>query len=200
MQAITASIQQKLMTKTVKTKKTKLRPTAYIQPTQKNLATYRFAIIPFDVVSSPFLLTAVIRHPLDEESSKLSAEVEKNLHVDNVVLTAESELESNRKTQEVKDFFKKAKMHLKEFQANYDIEVDSKQEITKKTAKLLEIEWNNIKDEFYLELDDPEKGLQTKRQILQSYGAIYDQLGLLCPIILPWKLLIGSRFIEECVL
>uniref|UniRef100_A0A1I7VGP9 DUF1758 domain-containing protein n=1 Tax=Loa loa TaxID=7209 RepID=A0A1I7VGP9_LOALO len=115
--------------------------------TQENLATYRFTRVSFGVVSSPFLLATVIRHLLNEESSKLSAEVAKNLCVDNVVLTARSELESNRKAQEAKELFKKAKMHLGEFHANYDIEMDSEQEITKKTAtKLLGIEWNNIKD------------------------------------------------------
>uniref|UniRef100_A0A1I7W2Q3 Reverse transcriptase domain-containing protein n=1 Tax=Loa loa TaxID=7209 RepID=A0A1I7W2Q3_LOALO len=131
--------------------------------TQKNLATYRFTRVPFGVVSSPFLLAAVIRHLLNEESVELSAEVAKNLCIDNVVLTAESELESNRKAQEAKDLFKKAKMHLREFHANYDIEVNSEQEITKTATKLLGIEWNNIKDEFIWSWKIPE-GLQAKRQ------------------------------------
>uniref|UniRef100_A0A1I7VES3 Reverse transcriptase domain-containing protein n=1 Tax=Loa loa TaxID=7209 RepID=A0A1I7VES3_LOALO len=100
------------------------------------------------VVSSLFLLTAVIRHLLNEGSSKLSAEVAKNLYVDNVVLTAESELESNRKAHEAKELFK-----------------------PRCTWKIPE-------------------GLQIKRQILQFYAPIYDPLGLLCPIILPWKLLV----------
>uniref|UniRef100_A0A1I7VQ92 Reverse transcriptase domain-containing protein n=1 Tax=Loa loa TaxID=7209 RepID=A0A1I7VQ92_LOALO len=123
-------------------------------------------------------------------SSLRRAEVAKNLYVDNVVLTAENELESNRKAQEAKELFKKAKMYLGEFNANYDIEMDSEQEITKKTAtKLLGIGWNNIKDEFTWRWKISEEGLQTKRQILQFYAAIYDPLGL-CPIILPWKLLV----------
>uniref|UniRef100_A0A1I7VCK4 Integrase_H2C2 domain-containing protein n=1 Tax=Loa loa TaxID=7209 RepID=A0A1I7VCK4_LOALO len=62
--------------------------------TKENLATYRFARVPFGTV-------------LNEECSKLSAEVAKNLYVDNVVSTAESELGSDRKVEEAKDFFKK---------------------------------------------------------------------------------------------
>uniref|UniRef100_A0A1I7V959 Reverse transcriptase domain-containing protein n=1 Tax=Loa loa TaxID=7209 RepID=A0A1I7V959_LOALO len=166
------------------------RRTKTKEVTQENLATYRFTRVSFGVVSSPFLLTIVIRHLLNEESSKLSAELAKNLCLDNVVLTARSELESNRKAQEAKELFKKAKMYLGEFNANYDIEMDSEQEITKKTAtKLLGIGWNNIKDEFTWRWKISKEGLQTKRQILQFYAAIYDPLGL-CPIILPWKLLV----------
>uniref|UniRef100_A0A1I7VSX5 Reverse transcriptase domain-containing protein n=1 Tax=Loa loa TaxID=7209 RepID=A0A1I7VSX5_LOALO len=126
----------------------------------ENLATYRFMRVPFGVVSSPFLLTVVIRHLLNEESSKLSTEVAKNLYADNV-LTAESELESNRKAQEAKDLFKKAKMHLREFHTNYDIEVNREREITKTTTELLGIERNNIKNEFIWRWKIPEKAVRT---------------------------------------
>uniref|UniRef100_A0A1I7V9Y0 Integrase catalytic domain-containing protein n=1 Tax=Loa loa TaxID=7209 RepID=A0A1I7V9Y0_LOALO len=57
-------------------------------------------------------------------------------------------------------------------------------------VKLLGIEWNTSKDKFIWNWKIPQGGLQTKRQILQFYAAIYDPLGLLSPIILPWKILI----------
>uniref|UniRef100_A0A8R1XR26 Uncharacterized protein n=1 Tax=Onchocerca volvulus TaxID=6282 RepID=A0A8R1XR26_ONCVO len=69
--------------------------------------------------------------------------------------------------------------------------LDNEQEMTKKTkVKLLGIEWNNSKDEFTWNWKILQEGLQTKREILQFYAGIYDPLGLLSPIILPWKLLI----------
>ncbi|VDM94209.1 unnamed protein product [Onchocerca ochengi] len=45
---------------------------------------------------------------------------------------------------------------------------------------------SSLKGEAKEEISD----LMTKRQILQFYVAIYDPLGLLGPVILPWKLLI----------
>ncbi|VDM94418.1 unnamed protein product, partial [Onchocerca ochengi] len=60
------------------------------EATQENLVTFRFARVPFGVVSSPFPLAAVTRHLLSEESSKLLIEIAKNLYVDNVVLTSEN--------------------------------------------------------------------------------------------------------------
>uniref|UniRef100_A0A8R1TJK1 Reverse transcriptase domain-containing protein n=1 Tax=Onchocerca volvulus TaxID=6282 RepID=A0A8R1TJK1_ONCVO len=145
------------------------------EATQENLVTFRFARVPFGVVSSPFLLAAVIRHLLSEEHSKLSIEIAKNLYVNNIVLTSESESESIRKAKKAKELFKKAKMQLRRFHANHDINMDNEQEMTEKTKI-------------------PQEGLQTKRQILQFYAGIYDPLGIMSPIILLWKLLIQDMW------
>ncbi|VDM14954.1 unnamed protein product [Wuchereria bancrofti] len=58
--------------------------------TQENLVTYRFKRVPFGVISSPFLLAAVIRHLLNKENSELSVEIAKNLYVDNIAITSEN--------------------------------------------------------------------------------------------------------------
>uniref|UniRef100_A0A8R1XQ47 Uncharacterized protein n=1 Tax=Onchocerca volvulus TaxID=6282 RepID=A0A8R1XQ47_ONCVO len=77
--------------------------------------------------------------------------------------------ENIRKAKKAKELFKNLfKMKLREFHANDDI---------------------NKKNE--------QKSFQTKRQILQFYAAIYDLLGLLGPIILPWKLLIQDLWKKE---
>uniref|UniRef100_A0A1I7VWU5 Reverse transcriptase domain-containing protein n=1 Tax=Loa loa TaxID=7209 RepID=A0A1I7VWU5_LOALO len=158
---------------------------------KENLVIFRFTRVPFGVVSSPFLLAAVIRHLLSEENSELSEEIAENLYVDNVVLTSESEAESTKMAKEAKELFKKIKMQLREFHANHDININNEQEVTDKTeVKLLGIEWNTSKDKFIWNWKILQGGLQTKRQILQFYAAIYDPLGLLGPIILPWKILI----------
>ena len=52
--------------------------------TQNNLQIYRFARVPFGVVSSPFLLGATISYHLQQEGSDFAKNILHNIYVDNV--------------------------------------------------------------------------------------------------------------------
>uniref|UniRef100_A0A8R1U1B1 Reverse transcriptase domain-containing protein n=1 Tax=Onchocerca volvulus TaxID=6282 RepID=A0A8R1U1B1_ONCVO len=69
----------------------------------ENIVIYRFKRVPFGIISSPFLLSAVIRYLLNSETSVISGKVARNIHVDNVMLSAENVKEGIKKADEAKD-------------------------------------------------------------------------------------------------
>ena len=58
--------------------------------TPKNLIIYHFCRIPFGVISSPFLLAAVIRKHLAEALNPLADEIARNAYVDNILMEVSS--------------------------------------------------------------------------------------------------------------
>jgi len=53
--------------------------------TNDNLEVYRFTRLPFGVISSPFLLGAMIKHHLQETNSPTATKIKDNIYVDNVI-------------------------------------------------------------------------------------------------------------------
>ncbi|CAK5016423.1 unnamed protein product [Meloidogyne enterolobii] len=59
-------------------------------PTGENLAVYRFCRVAFGVVSSPFMLAAVIRAHLAKFGPEQDAVLFRNVYVDNLLIECEN--------------------------------------------------------------------------------------------------------------
>lgn len=92
-------------------KQTEIAQDFYGCQTQNNLQTvhikHRFRRILFGVISSPFLLAAVIETNLEKVNIKLSKEIKTNIYADNILMTAENKEEANKKFLKSKNIVKK---------------------------------------------------------------------------------------------
>lgn len=88
-----------------------------------NLQVYRFCRIAFEVISSPFLLNAVIRHHLyqfvklhnvEEPATKYVSDTIENLYVDNVVMGVKDVHDACAYYKIMKELFNEAHMNLRE--------------------------------------------------------------------------------------
>ncbi|VDM41166.1 unnamed protein product [Toxocara canis] len=157
----------------------------------RKLQTYRFCRVPFGVVSSPFLLAAVLKTHLKGYTEEKA--IAKNLYVDNIFVSAENSKEAERMYKRIKDIFNEASMNVREFASN-DKRVTSsiKEEDRHKEQliKILGMKWDTTTDEMIIEIEPLERRPRTKRETLSYIAAQCDPLGLISPVILPLKLLL----------
>lgn len=85
-----------------------------------NIKCYRFQRAPLGIVSSPFLLSATLTYYLEIHKSDITAEIRKNLYVDNVIVLTAGTQEAFHKYQELKRIFGEASMNRREFLSNDD--------------------------------------------------------------------------------
>nr|CAD2196184.1 unnamed protein product [Meloidogyne enterolobii] len=166
-----------------------------------NIEIYRFARVPFGLICSPYLLAATIRHHLSKNKSTLSKELEENIYVDNIILTASSISEGKQKCLEATKLFTTANMKLREFVSNSkeiieDVPEDDR--LPGEKIKFLGIKYCPKKDEFKLALPTPPGNSNPKKcDILSFVASVYDPCGLLSPILLPLKLFFQSLWLND---
>ncbi|KAH7698793.1 Pao retrotransposon peptidase family protein, partial [Aphelenchoides avenae] len=161
-----------------------------------NVVVYRFARIPFGVISSPFILAATIREHLKREASLLAEEIKQDIYSDNVLLFANSESEAIEKCRRAYQIFKRANMNLREFVSNNAAVNFAFGDHGKEFAsKFLGVHWDPRTDllEYVIAVDE-EDFLQapTKRIVLQKLAKIFDPLGLLSPVVF-----LGKTFLQD---
>ena len=162
-----------------------------------NIIIYRFTRVIFGMISSQFLLAAVILKHLEKYKDDLDFVVKflRNLYCDDSV-------NGGRNVQEVIDLYVKSKYRLLEAgltlrkwhssspQVEEQINRYEGEDNQTDGLKVLGVPWNKKDDELsvtYL-LNQPTDVRITKRTVLSSIASIYDPLGLLAPITILFKL------------
>ena len=80
-----------------------------------NIQEYRFCRVPFGVISSPFLLGAVIDSHLDSYNSKFCDTLKENIYVDNLITGVDSDQDAFQFYTKSKYIFGEASMNLREW-------------------------------------------------------------------------------------
>jgi hypothetical protein len=139
------------------------------------------------VISSPYLLAAVVQKHLDSYGNDVVAlEAKQNSYVDNVLLTAETAAEATKKVQRARQIFAEAQMNmnLREFVCNIPDPLKSlPPELTLETRepKVLGIKWLLDTDAITIPFPTEPVAPVTRRTILASIASVYDPLGLVAP-------------------
>jgi hypothetical protein len=160
-------------------------------PTPQNLEIYRFARVPFGIISSPFLLGAVIQKHLETHNTPLANEIRQNVYVDNVLLNASHLDDALQKVSDARKIFAGAKMNLQEFTSNlpgFDEALPLDLKLPGNEPKVLGIKWKKKPDVLEIPLPARPIDLVTRRTVLQAVAGIYDPLGLVAPCTLLAKL------------
>ncbi|KAL6730055.1 hypothetical protein Aduo_001051 [Ancylostoma duodenale] len=163
-------------------------------PTPDNVRIVRFCRLPFGVNASPFLLGMSIKYGLSRQKeidSNIYDELERNLYVDNVLMTDESTESFVRKYHTCKRIFSEMSMNLRQFltsDSKCNQEIKKEDLSTSKSPKILGILWNPKNDKLSITCKLKYCPKPTKRKVLQYTHATFDPLGYLIPLLVPAKI------------
>ncbi|KAL6722450.1 hypothetical protein Aduo_017575 [Ancylostoma duodenale] len=170
-------------------------------PEGDNLVTYRFTRVTFGLNASPFLLSATIRFHLEsEQDTKLAEEINTNLYVDNLFMSAETAEEGVQKYRSTKRIFNNLKMNLQEFMSNDESgnrDINPEDRAEGKAPKVLGIKWNTTNDALEINCEIPPVQTWTKRTVLSQLASIYDPMGWLAPLLIRMKLFFQKLWIKN---
>ena len=166
-----------------------------------NMVVYRFTRVCFGVISSPFLLAAVIRHHCRKVGTPLSLSIIDNTYVDNTKLGCSSEEEAKVQCREAKEVFQGAQMNLREYCSHKKEVMDAlppEDRLDKPIPKVLGVKWKLEDDTLIIVFPTPPPDTKcTPRVVLSTLASCFDPIGLLSPCILPAKLLFQALWKRE---
>ncbi|XP_071127721.1 uncharacterized protein [Mytilus edulis] len=169
------------------------------KPTDPNsdLTTYRFKSVLFGATCSPFILNAVLSKHLNNHPVDFTDKLTKDLYVDNIVSSFESEEELLKYFKLVRSLFADGGFNLRSWASNSQLlQVLARTENVMdkdQLVKILGLRWDTASDTLGFvtpNLDTSE--LITKREVLRQSSRIYDPLGILSPITVRSKMLMQN--------
>ncbi|EYC43013.1 hypothetical protein Y032_0507g2695 [Ancylostoma ceylanicum] len=160
-------------------------------PTPDNVRILRFCRLPFGINASPFLLRISIKYGIGtqkEFEEEIYEELNRNLYVDDVLMTDTSTASLFHKYRACKKIFSNISMNLRQFMTSDPIcnqMIDSKDLTNGKNIKTLGIQWNPVQDELQIRCTLQYDEEPTKRKVLQAVHSTFDPLGYLTSLLLP---------------
>ena len=160
----------------------------------EKLRVMRFCRVTFGVCSSPFLLTATIRHHLARYSqTRAVRELTDNFYVDDFVSGAESDEEASGLLREAQTVMSEAGMCFTMCVSNSPRVLDKSQTLSGSGAndsvKVLGVMWSPEEDAFLFEGVALQDVVPTKRVLLSVIARFFDPLGLATPFLMTAKCL-----------
>ena len=162
---------------------------------ESEFSIYKFKVVLFGSISSPFMLHAAIHCHLTAEHSNTARDILANLYVDNVVSGCPTEACALEYYKEARSVMSKANFNLRSWASNSpNLRAAAQQDkvADKETVvNMLHLLWDTSQDTLQLagksypslELTQP-----TKREVLQDLSKTFDPLGVLTPVTISAKL------------
>lgn len=158
--------------------------------------TYRFKSVLFGATCSPFMLNAtLLKHLQLHKDRPISAIVERDLYVDNILSSFENETDMITFFHETRALMGSANFNLRSWNSNSqklrDLAANKQVLEDCRQTKVLGMLWNTENDTILFQHKPiPATNVTTKREILHHISKIYDPLGLLLPVTIRAKILI----------
>jgi len=153
---------------------------------QQIVSTYRFARIPFGIITSAFLLAATIYHHL-KKYKRVYRKLFRNIYSDNMTTGFETLEEAKLFFQEIIAIFRAAGMNLRQWNSNDEIFLQGIPTVLRDhniNIKVLGIHWNTRNDIYRIpapkEFDFHHP--TTLRRVLKSTSQAFDPMGWAAPI------------------
>ena len=156
---------------------------------------YRFKVVLFGSVSSPFMLNAVLQHLLRADGSTVAKDIRQNLYVDNVISGFSNEERAVQYYKQARKIMSNANFNLRSWASNSTNlrKVAQKDNVAdeRSIVNVLGLLWDTSTDTLSLnpkELTSTQHSLVTKRAVLKDLSKIFDPLGLIAPVTIMAKL------------
>ena len=155
---------------------------------------YRFKVVLFGSVSSPFMLHAALHYHLTKNTSPVSDDMQNNLYVDNVISGCNSEKDALHYYKQSRAIMSQANFNLRTWASNSaQLQSLAKQDgsaETSDTVKILGLHWNTSSDTLSLtpRTITNDAPFITKRDVLRDSSSIFDPLGLITPVTIQAKI------------
>ena len=155
---------------------------------------YRFKVVLFGSVSSPFMLHAALHYHLTKNTSPVSDDMQDNLYVDNVISGCNSEKDAVHYYKQSRAIMSQANFNLRTWASNSaQLQSLAKQDgsaETSDTVKILGLQWNTSSDTLSLtpRIITNDAPFITKRDVLRDSSCIFDPLGLITPVTIQAKI------------
>ena len=139
------------------------------------LQAYRFKVVLFGSVSSPFMLYAALNHHLASNLSPVSEDIQANLYVDNVISGCHPEEAAIQYYNSARTIMAKAKFNLRSWASNStQLQTTAKQDGVAESGhivKILGLQWNIHSDTLFLASRNiyPSKPKEMSYKILPVY-------------------------------
>ena len=142
---------------------------------------YRFRIVPFGAVSSPFMLNASLHCHLAQHRLPTAQNMLANFYVDNIVSGCPSESEAISYYNEARSIMKDAHLNLRSWASNSTLLMDQangdKVTDTNNPVNVLGLQWNTQTDTLSLTTKSfipSTTSLITKREVLKEPSRVFD--------------------------
>jgi hypothetical protein len=169
--------------------------------TGANLVTLRFCRVLFGVISSPFMLAGTIKHHLEKTKSTVSAEILRNIYIDNVAIGRQDTESALGYYREAKMLFAAASMNMRQWQSN-DADFMAAIPVSDRgdgdSATILGLRWNLKEDVWSCRLGKIGSRCQTKREMLKAAASLFDPCGYLSPVCIRGKMIIQGLWLSDC--
>lgn len=161
------------------------------------ISCYQMTSLLFGATSSPFILAAVIRHHLSQNSTNfpLAAAVKDCFYVDDLVVSVSTVEEADEIRNQLLKAFSLCSMNVRKWRSS-DPGLDNDWKVEQKTAEstsVLGILWNVKNDSLSLKISKKDQTeVLTKRIFLSIITSLFDPLGFLSPCSLR-----GKKFLQK---
>ena len=166
---------------------------------ESEFVTYRFRVVLFGAVCSPFMLNAALHCHLSQHNSPIAQNMLANLYVDNIVSGCSSESEAVQLYKNARSIMTEAHFNLRSWASNSckltEQATRDKVADLSNPVNVLGLQWDTQADTLHLTSKSPIPSitsLVTKREVLKESSKVFDPLGLLSPVTVRAKIFMQS--------
>lgn len=168
-----------------------------------NIIHLRFKRVPFGIVSSPFLLSATMKHHLSQCKTEEASLIGDSLYVDNLICSVSSLEKGLSIFKTAISTFGELSMNIREWQSNSSklmVSIPEEKKCKKDVVAVLGLEWDVNLDTIGIATNTSifDKPVTTKRDILRIVASVFDPCGFISPFTLPARILLQNLWQDRC--